>query len=410
MNQIGIYTLAYIFAIFAAIHFVPFHSKYILILVQSSMVILFLYLNRKSLKQFKKPNKKIFIVSSIAIISILFSIYLGYERWTIEPFGMWDAWAIWNLKAKTLTYEYLYADHLNIPHVDWAQKDYPLGLPLIHASIGISIGYWSERITYVSQIILHSAICFSFLRYFYNFSQYVLLSFLSLLFLSINVYYTTIVTDLCAELILSFCLLILYIQFINFKKIFDPSKFELMSFGSIVALPMLFKNEGILISLLFIFLFVINLLVTKSFSPQRILYFSIPIFASLILLLYWKSLNQDVIPVDFQRQSYENIFSEIKVRSEFVKIYFMNYHRTLVFLLFPITILFAFFTKKSEFFFLGLHLMILILLYNLSFILSNRDISWHLNTAYARIHAALIPCTIFLFFASFSLIQSNSHE
>jgi uncharacterized membrane protein (UPF0136 family) len=337
-------------------------------------------------------------------------IYQFKGRLELESFGMWDSWAIWNLKAKTLTNEFLFADKVQIPHPDWAQKDYPIGLPVLHASIAILMGFWTQSISYLLQIVFHALIGYGIIKYFREKSSPWYFSFLALCFLLVNTYYLMIGSDLCAELILAVSLLYIYLGFLKFLEIQRPSRLDYLSYGAILALPILFKNEGLLISSFFLGIFIFTQLLERKSRIQSISFTLLPYGLVGLLLFLWKISNSEILPVDYKRSSISDLGTEIANRWPFVQSYLFEFHKSHTFYLFPIAIVSALATCKKSFIMIGIHLCSVIFFYNFIFLLSTRDISWHLSTAYTRIHSALIPVAIFLLCASFDYLVKKLYD
>ncbi len=58
------------------------------------------------------------------------SLVVAARNWEAQPFGGWDAWAIWNLHARLMFFGgEKWPDLLRSPQIAWSHPDYPLLLP-----------------------------------------------------------------------------------------------------------------------------------------------------------------------------------------------------------------------------------------------------------------------------------------
>ncbi|MBM3752816.1 MAG: hypothetical protein FJW38_02400 [Acidobacteria bacterium] len=95
------------------------------------------------------------------------SIFTVTMMTSIAPHGEWDAWSIWNLRARFL----VRADNLQTPFVallDWSHPDYPLMVPASIAMLWSTSGAESQPVVAgVQALFLISAIAvpFTILRY-----------------------------------------------------------------------------------------------------------------------------------------------------------------------------------------------------------------------------------------------------
>jgi hypothetical protein len=76
-------------------------------------------------------ESKTYIHISAAFFLILLLSLIAYILFVkINPHGQWDAFAIWNLKARFIFRSGIDWERLFSSHIDWSHPDYPLLLPL----------------------------------------------------------------------------------------------------------------------------------------------------------------------------------------------------------------------------------------------------------------------------------------
>ncbi|BDA77269.1 hypothetical protein LPTSP3_g01990 [Leptospira kobayashii] len=357
----------------------------------------------------------------ILIIYVAIGVYGMYLRWIAEPYGMWDAWAIWNLKAKSIANEFLFGNQVNFANEYWPHKDYPLGLPLVHSSIAILVGGWSEWISYGIQIVFFVAIGFVFLLHSHSKKLHYIYLILPLLILAMNSQVLTIASDLCAEMALSCFLIIIYYSLIRESEtdLKNDSYSGAVNYGLIFAAPLIVKNEGIIYVGGILFLYSIFYILsgkftdrTKSMRIKNLLYTLLPTLVLALLLVYWKYKGNQLIPEDFNQDkavgklTWELILGKLS----FINIYFSTFQFSMMNGIFFIAISLGLFIRKRAFVSVALHLFFILMIYHFLFIISNKDISWHLNTAYIRIHSSLIAPAIFLGWSSIIMLLTRKKE
>lgn len=344
-----------------------------------------------------------------------------YLRWIAEPYGMWDAWAIWNLKAKSITNEFLFGNQVNFANEYWPHKDYPLGLPLFHSSIAILVGGWSEWISYGIQVLFFIAIGFVFLLYSHSKKLHYVYLMLPLLVLAMNSQVLAIASDLCAEMALSCFLILIYYSLIRKSEtdLKTDSYFVALNYGMVFATPLIVKNEGLIYVGVILFLYSIvcvlsNRSVDKNRSTQakNLFYTLLPPILITLLLTYWKYQGNQLIPEDFNRGDVAGklTWELILGKLSFINIYFFTFQFSMMSGIFFIAIVLGLFVKRIGFIIAALHMLIILIVYNFLFIISNKDISWHLNTAYVRIHSSLIAPAIFLGWSSVIMFLAQKKE
>lgn len=106
------------------------YSPKIIIPLNALALLLLLYINRKSLGT--AWRNLVFTPQDIVISLFFLSMFeLIHSVAVSQPFGQWDAWAVWNMKTKFLVFGG--AEWKDIFQLHWhTQPDYPLLLPFIN--------------------------------------------------------------------------------------------------------------------------------------------------------------------------------------------------------------------------------------------------------------------------------------
>ena len=189
---------------------------------------------------------------------VLILVYIGAKN---HPFGEWDGWAIWNMKAKFLT---LSGDSWKdvFLRLHWhTQPDYPLLLPLINIWGWLLSGndfYRSPILTSVIFTVSCGGLLFSGLTRYID-KTIALLASCLLLFLP---FYVFIGTAQYADIVLAYYLLASLISLMIMIREKDNG-FAVL-FGLFLGFISFTKNEGIAISILLIAISILYL-----FSENR---------------------------------------------------------------------------------------------------------------------------------------------
>jgi len=350
----------------------------------------------------------------ILIVYIVIGVYGMYLRWVAEPYGMWDAWAIWNLKAKSITNEFLFGNGINFANEYWPHRDYPLGLPIFNSSLAILFGGWSEWITYGVQILFYIIIGFIFLLYSHSKKLHFIYLIFPLFILSMNSEILIIASDLCAEMALSCFLIIIYYTLIGESEKEDITGYSVLHYGMIFAAPLLIKNEGAVYTGLILFLY----LVFHFFKGKNKLsfvklcfYVLLPSLLIAILLIFWKYQGDQLTPDDFQGNTGQLLNSEmVLTKLKLVYTYFLNFQFSKMNGLFFVMIVLGFIVNNLNHRLVSLHMLCILIIYNLLFLFSSKDLSWHLENSYIRIHSPLIAPVIFLGWSSVVVLLNNKSK
>ncbi len=305
-------------------------------------------------------KKRIHILVDIVVLVVL--LCAAFQ----QPHGGWDAWAIWNTKAKFIASDSW--NQLFSPHLAWMHPDYPLLLPLIIA------GMWTLLGTATHLIPLAIAVLFSW-------SLYLLVKhwvglWPALLMISLPAFIRwsgSQYADIPLALFLLLGLWFLYKQ----KFLFSGLAFGLAIFT---------KNEGMMY---FILILVTFLLVFRNFKPVASMLLGaspgiIPLFIIKHLaptnefLAHAPTLSMERFPLVLNGFAHE----------------FLTWKEWGLFW-FAVVALFVLLPKKtswSRFFslFLGLCCVAFFLIY----LATPQDVTWHIATSFNRLLIQILPVII----------------
>lgn len=375
----------------------------------------FLFFKIENLNQkWKEYNILKFLIFCIGInfFYSFFKIKLGFLE-----FGMSDSWAMWSAKARYYTDFFLLGKNIILNHPQMEHANYPNYLPMTLSGIGILLKGWDIKISYGFHFFF--AILFLFtLTKIWKPKKVLDAIFGILIFahLFTNFYFLEIASDLCADFLVGVFFAWGYYYFLKMIN-GDLSFTNLAKFIALGSVILGIKNEGqvlfaILVLSLFIFLF-FEKLFSKVFRGMYSISESDPkpkktnlnsmILLSIAILLFMISFAYNLqikygvnARSDFQL-SIDSIFTNFQNFEKIKMIYdfFSKFHvfeTNYSFLIFILLIIFFATNKKI---YPILPIMIALIFYNVVFLFSSSDLSWHLNTAYYRINSQLFP-TLYL--------------
>lgn len=83
------------------------------------------------------PAKELLVWPPLVLVAGA-AVWMAWRLFLLAPHGGWDAWAIWNLKARFLARAGVQA--MSHPDLAWSHPDYPLLLPSLVASLWVLAG------------------------------------------------------------------------------------------------------------------------------------------------------------------------------------------------------------------------------------------------------------------------------
>ncbi|MCG9875785.1 MAG: hypothetical protein MH321_13495 [Leptospiraceae bacterium] len=340
---------------------------------------------------------------------LLFSfigIYFLFLKWNLEPYGMWDSWSMWNLKAKTNSLNIIFNSTVKLFDVNWHHMDYPFTLPALISSLSLIWGSWNQNIPLFLNVLFFIITISIFVSSVNKTNSWLI--FILLLILTLNFNYLSIISELCADHILSMSLLILLYVIsnnINFNKVTELKLID--NNWNMIALILIFlsllKNEGFMFSVIFLFLLILILIYfNRTNKSYKLFKYLITLIFIFFLFLFWKYfvyLNIESFESDFTFKGISFLFFNLIQNDYLILLFnkFFNYHIIELKGLIVISLIINIILSRNVIHrFASIYLFLLFLFLNLIFLFS-LDISWLLKTAYSRINIVLLPSILYLF-------------
>ncbi len=321
------------------------------------------------------------------IIWIGILVFLMYtEKW-----GEWDAWAIWNLHAKFLYYETSWTSMLH-PNLAWSHPDYPLLLPAMVASFWKAFGGIHAFVPAMISMLFYLLI----LYVLYSVCKpFVYIGILLMVALLLDVNFMNLVSSQYADSFMA--LLLLLIVILQTEK---PANFHRWT-GFLVSVALSVKNEGYVFLLaICIYIFIIE----KNRFSAFISFFSglIPL---LIPALYFKLVYAPMN--DLVAGQSGSVFDKLLSPYRYFHIIrfsletlFTKYY-TFVLL---VILLRNFITSiRKEWLIPGL----IIGFYLCIYLITPRDLLWHMSTSMKRLFHHIYPVVLFLLIKNIDLTAVN---
>lgn len=349
----------------------------------AALVFLYKWLN----KEYQPPVQN--NIWRMAILAIALVLIADKADGLAEKYGQWDAWAIWNLHALYLAGpEYWQNMFQNLEH---AHPDYPLALPATIAFFSRLVGGFHLLVPYTLHVLV--MLCIPVLIYTELYRKSLLLASLALLMFVTNDMFITQGVSQMADTMLAFFLLAAFVCFDYAKE----HRQMIILTSAFLGLCMWTKNEGIMLSLVFI-LFHAKVFV---FEWKRALYgLALPLIALLVFKLGYAPANDLVA-----RQSAET-FSNITDWGRYEQIYrswmdTINLHYKTLKYLVVLYLLYCLLRRKFPD---NRLLLILTCLagYFMIYVFSHQDLDWHLFTSAHRLLHQLVPVTVYVFAHKFA--------
>ena len=345
---------------------------------------------------------------------IFFALLIGFmPKFSahISMWGRWDAIAIWNLHAKFLFSENSWSDYL-LSNMEWSHPDYPLFLPASIAYFWKAIGNISATVpflislffTFSIPIVLHDSLPQKSLF------QKLLAIFLPLLLCYNDTYLKWMLSQMAdAPLALGILLALVY-----FNQFFRNKSTQALILASFIAFVILWiKNEALLFTLSFMAILIIH----RYFSFQfRRGYFISTIFILLafFLPLYFKlhfapqndlyvatSFEAFILKL-FDATRYKvigNYGLQTLIESQFWLLLFIPFliivFRSNLFTLIKLP------TAQL--------LLLLTIFYFFIYVVTPKDLNWHLETSLIRLLVQIIPAWLFVL-SGISLLQKDKQQ
>jgi len=352
--------------------------------------------------QSKPSTTGILFIISIATSAILFLL-----KSLNNPHGVWDAWAIWNLRARFLVRSGDPITSAFSEFIGWSHPDYPLLLPCNVAKIWTLLENESLivpiSIAFIFTITTVGLLFFS-LSYMQNRFQGLLAG---LLLLTVGSFFE-IGAGQIADVPIGLYYLATIILYCIFYFEHEKSLHYIFLAGIMAGFATWTKNEGILFLLIVIlsrFLMRFSHGGLSSFLKEISVFLcgATPIILLLIIFKIKFAPSNDIITgQDFEMTLSRllDINRYLVVGKSFIFEFYYMLHDRVIFI--PLFIIFwGFSSNKQNRRGIQNTMYILIFMlvgYFLVYIITPQDLNWHLNTSLDRLLLQLLPSAIFLFF------------
>lgn len=427
------------FAIVSMIHFLwitllnPKHASVGLLTIEFIILIILTiasYLTRKQNRRRDQNfrHKKLSSVNLITVIPalvfiIVFFVYLSvWQKESFQtPFGDWDAWAIWNLRAGFLASGTEWLKGFS-PELYWSHLDYPLLLPLNVARLWVIQGDRSVLAPIILGLIYQLSLVgllSTAVKTFKGNLQGIIAGILGvmLLFVSLNF-------KLYADIPIAYYFLAAN-ALLFFASVSSRNKPQILILAGFLAGATLWtKNEG----WAFLIAIVISKFVLDMISRNKLnrsvkwwAYFLLGLAPLLFLTIYFKiayappgdilaGLELNAVKTKlFTISRYWTIFRSVRGQ-------ITNYGNLIIPML-PLLAIYGVIVgisfPKSQaqgILFLFFRVLFLVIIYFFVYLLTPNDLTWHLNTSIERLVTHIMPSFLLLYFLVVSPINGRNWE
>jgi hypothetical protein len=338
--------------------------------------------NGKNIR-FTVPDYRFLWIFWVAILVFL----LFTEKW-----GGWDAWAIWNLHAKFLFYPESWTSMFH-PNLAWSHPDYPVLLPAMVTSFWKAFGGIHAFVPAMISMIFYLLI----LYVLYSVCKpYVYFGILLMVALLLDVNFMNLVSSQYADSFLA--LLLLLIVLLQTEK---PANFHFWT-GVLVSVALSVKNEG------YVFLLAICIYIF-IFEKNRISAF-LSFFSGLLPLvvpaLYFKLVFAPTN--DLVAGQSGSVFD--KLLSPYRYFHILRFSLETLFTKYYTFVLFVILLRKFTTSIKKEWLIpaLIIGFYLCIYLITPRDLLWHMSTSMKRLFHHVYPAVLFLLIKSVDLVAINN--
>jgi len=341
--------------------------------------------------------------SSAGTVILMTLITYGCARFVFYSarWGEWDAWAIWNLHAKFLTYDNNWNNYLT-NEISWTHPDYPLFLSSLIALFWKAGGEINPVIpATIAMIFFLSTLLVSGFTLFGRFTP--IIRIIAVFSLVTNTSFIAIFAAQYSDGLLAFIFLL---SFIYLKKLDTPgqtNKLFLIT-GFIAASPIWIKNEGISFFLIFSLYVFIRYFKLKKNLLQYIIG-TIPIVLTFLLFKFIYAPANDLIAENQAGTLLEKLTDTARYSMIIENIANSVYRK------YPLIIFFIFlmilFYKKKRISYDFLILILMLFIYIAVYIMTPHNLQWHLTTSLDRLLLHIYPSFIFLFLHNMNKLISE---
>lgn len=302
-----------------------------------------------------------------------------------DKYGTWDAWAMWNMHAKYLANPEYWTSLFQ--NKDFAHTDYPLLLPANIAFYSRIVGIEQlQTVSYCFHLLI--TILIPVLIFTETKHRNIIFSAIGIYWLSTNINHLTIASYQLADSLVGFFTLL---AIIATDHIESDKRYAAIT-TSMLGLCMFTKNEGVLISLLFV-VFYFRPLFKKDNLKYVVAGIALPALALLIFKIVYAPHN-DIVSAQgadtFTKLTDWNRYD--LVLTSFRK--HINEYYYAIACLFALHFFLRLLSRKAPDKRLSFVLTVLCA-YVIVYVLTPKDLEWHVNTSLNRLVHQMIPTTIY---------------
>ena len=370
--------------------------------------------------QFPKPrieishkNKKSVLLSVLTLIVFIVFIANFLEDWyaetLINPYGHWDAWAIWNLRARFIFSEEYWMNGFS-QLIHWSHPDYPLLLPSFIAREWAFLDRLSPFISAIVGLVFLISVVFTVVfgvGYIHGLS---LGTFSGLFALGVVTYSLKYLQY--ADMPLAFYFLAANLSlYISQTKHPDDQRYLFLT-GMFTGAALWTKNEGYAFLIAIVITEIIySLISNKHFIAIINRWFSItvgclPFIITRIIFDVSLAPNNDLISGTTLSEIIKQIVDPARIQligNHFLRLIIDPWALQVpMFVLLGIYIFLVGIEKKPSFqsghIFLGIRIGLIALIYFGEYFITPRPLDWHLNSSADRLFLQLLPSFIVFIF------------
>ncbi len=359
-------------------------------LVMAAIYILVRWMNPKQLIQgaSEKPTSKFPII----ILAVCLFLLTNKTYYIATQYGQWDAWAIWNLHASYLTSPQYWKNLLL--NTSFAHPDYPLLLPAVIAFLNrLLLQTHNVLVSYSFHFLI--TLLIPVIIYLETFRKSIFIAGLTLLLFATNEFYIEQGVSQMADTLLAFFLLCALVAMSHHKQ----DKRMLLLSAAFLGLCMWTKNEGVIIALVFVLYHLKELFGTGRLR-FALMGFAIPFATWLLFKLAYAPAN-DVVAGQGQ-ETWQRLAQTERYKLIYdyfiknIKLYFRDAKYGVAIYLLICTIRRRMPDKRL------LMLLTILLAYMAIYVVSPRELEWHLFTSQLRLMHQLMPAIMYVLASRFA--------
>lgn len=348
-------------------------------------------------KSYRVISACFYIIFAVSIANfILFTL--------LSPHGGWDAWVTWNMRARFIFRGGNYWRDGFSCLLGWTHPDYPLLIPALIARSWKYVGYETVMIPILLSVIFVFAtagLLFSSVAILRNRSQ----AFLAGLVLFTVPLFAGYGASQYADVHISLFFLAAIVIFFIHDKFLQNRHGILLLAGMAAAFSAWTKNEGLLFIIAISVARSVVIIPVRGFKIylKQMLYFTIGLLPVLIIVIYFKKQLAPFSDLLFQ-QSPQLFMTRLLDSTRYLKIIYELIKELLKFAV-PVLIIYLLCAgikiEKEEKTSAATSLIVLSLMlagYLLIYVISPRNLDWHLKTSLERLLLQLWPTAVFTYF------------